>query len=592
MCEDASHPTATCEDASHPTATCEDASHPTATCEDASHPTATCEDASHPTATCEDASHPTATCEDASHPTATCEDSSHPTATCEDACLQRKCTNFCRLEGACGLNARCSMVDNERLPTRKTSEVIPKFFSASKDCEPTQTSQDGVCDLTEKSHQGLCLESAPRLRPVWTISARTLCANSETCGPNASLRTPRPVHLRGRVHSNPQPQRQPCEESDTLHLQCRVSTRCGGLFPGHLSPCAPSLFPRGCRPSQRTLCLGGVSQPTYLEDADCRNSQRRNLPSQDLRSDMDRRSDQKWQNAACVNPCDFPMRNECQLRFQRRTPTVSADTPSETPMLNGNVRSGGRGSELCSTEGLIRQRRDLRRNLRPVWGTSAGVLEDPCGREPVVYQCHATSPGATSASAQKEPSGTPSRRAVSDWPHWFLGFVPLLVRSTPLSPSSSSQAVSSPTVALRACFGASTRARELRALHQAFCSATPGSWARLQMSLSVASGWSTPATRSTPTARSVNPAVTDASGSLCPTARTCPTNRASTGSALPALMHTWYTQAQCKSHTDCEAAKACVDQECVNPCLQPHACGLNAQCRVEDHQAKCQCPLG
>ena len=48
---------------------------------------------------------------------------------------------------------------------------------------------------------------------------------------------------------------------------------------------------------------------------------------------------------------------------------------------------------------------------------------------------------------------------------------------------------------------------------------------------------------------------------------------------------------ECKVNADCPQTKACVSQECVDPCLTT-SCGTNAQCQVDFHTAKCVCRPG
>ena len=42
---------------------------------------------------------------------------------------------------------------------------------------------------------------------------------------------------------------------------------------------------------------------------------------------------------------------------------------------------------------------------------------------------------------------------------------------------------------------------------------------------------------------------------------------------------------------DCPLTKACVAQECVDPCITT-SCGRNAECKVQRHKAICVCPRG
>ena len=50
-------------------------------------------------------------------------------------------------------------------------------------------------------------------------------------------------------------------------------------------------------------------------------------------------------------------------------------------------------------------------------------------------------------------------------------------------------------------------------------------------------------------------------------------------------------QYECLINDDCPLSKACVNQECVDPC-RTTACGTNALCEVDYHQSTCLCPPG
>lgn len=50
---------------------------------------------------------------------------------------------------------------------------------------------------------------------------------------------------------------------------------------------------------------------------------------------------------------------------------------------------------------------------------------------------------------------------------------------------------------------------------------------------------------------------------------------------------------ECQRDEDCEINKKCAPNgACKNPCLEPNACGNNAQCKVVDRKAECSCPPG
>ena len=46
---------------------------------------------------------------------------------------------------------------------------------------------------------------------------------------------------------------------------------------------------------------------------------------------------------------------------------------------------------------------------------------------------------------------------------------------------------------------------------------------------------------------------------------------------------------ECNTNQDCDFDKKCVEGSCKNPCLERQICGVNAQCRSENHEANCVC---
>ena len=47
---------------------------------------------------------------------------------------------------------------------------------------------------------------------------------------------------------------------------------------------------------------------------------------------------------------------------------------------------------------------------------------------------------------------------------------------------------------------------------------------------------------------------------------------------------------ECRSNSECEQTKSCIEGSCVNLCLLPNACGISAQCKSIRHKKKCSCP--
>lgn len=49
------------------------------------------------------------------------------------------------------------------------------------------------------------------------------------------------------------------------------------------------------------------------------------------------------------------------------------------------------------------------------------------------------------------------------------------------------------------------------------------------------------------------------------------------------------TKFECQTNEDCTEENKCVEGFCRNPCFEPGACGINAQCRVVGRRAQCSC---
>lgn len=49
---------------------------------------------------------------------------------------------------------------------------------------------------------------------------------------------------------------------------------------------------------------------------------------------------------------------------------------------------------------------------------------------------------------------------------------------------------------------------------------------------------------------------------------------------------------ECQRNDECSHDKSCVNNNCVNPCLFTDTCGVNTECFVSNHEAKCRCRPG
>lgn len=53
-----------------------------------------------------------------------------------------------------------------------------------------------------------------------------------------------------------------------------------------------------------------------------------------------------------------------------------------------------------------------------------------------------------------------------------------------------------------------------------------------------------------------------------------------------------YPRPECESDSDCSNEKACINQQCRDPCAQANICAQNAECHVQTHRPLCVCRNG
>lgn len=52
------------------------------------------------------------------------------------------------------------------------------------------------------------------------------------------------------------------------------------------------------------------------------------------------------------------------------------------------------------------------------------------------------------------------------------------------------------------------------------------------------------------------------------------------------------TVVECRSNSDCPSDRQCINAQCVNPCVYDTPCAARAECHVRNHVALCRCPIG
>ena len=49
---------------------------------------------------------------------------------------------------------------------------------------------------------------------------------------------------------------------------------------------------------------------------------------------------------------------------------------------------------------------------------------------------------------------------------------------------------------------------------------------------------------------------------------------------------------ECQMDRDCPDNRACINNQCLDPCIIDDPCGKNAQCQTTSHRPVCRCPNG
>jgi len=49
---------------------------------------------------------------------------------------------------------------------------------------------------------------------------------------------------------------------------------------------------------------------------------------------------------------------------------------------------------------------------------------------------------------------------------------------------------------------------------------------------------------------------------------------------------------ECQHDTDCPDNRACIENQCLDPCRIQDPCGKNANCQTSAHRPFCRCPAG
>ena len=49
---------------------------------------------------------------------------------------------------------------------------------------------------------------------------------------------------------------------------------------------------------------------------------------------------------------------------------------------------------------------------------------------------------------------------------------------------------------------------------------------------------------------------------------------------------------ECQHDVDCPDNRACIENQCLDPCIVHSPCGKSAQCETTAHRPVCRCPSG
>lgn len=54
----------------------------------------------------------------------------------------------------------------------------------------------------------------------------------------------------------------------------------------------------------------------------------------------------------------------------------------------------------------------------------------------------------------------------------------------------------------------------------------------------------------------------------------------------------FHHSAHCQLTSECGQDEICLAGQCINPCHQENACGMNSECLMSTHVKQCACPVG
>ncbi|KAG8232833.1 hypothetical protein J437_LFUL013159, partial [Ladona fulva] len=450
------------------------------------------------------------------------------------ACLNLKCRDPC--PGTCGQNARCQTVNHNPICSCPSGYTVPPPKEVGDPCSPSPCGPHSQCRVIGSQPACSCLPNRvgrpPNCRPECVINAEcpsNLACRAERCG-------------------------DPCPGSCGRHAQCvvvkhsPVCTCPQGYTGDPFSFCSPALTPtlipsenlKPCNPSPcgvNAVCrekkgAGACScLPDYYGDpyTGCR-------PQCVLNTDCPR-------GKACLaNKCTDPCPGTCALN-------AHCTVPQHSPSCNCNPGYTGDPFRQCT----------------PIQSTQVQENVDPCKKSPCgPYSICRNVLGRAVCSCQPGCIGSPP----SCRPECSLG------TDCPQLMSCIGQRCRDP------CPGTcGFKARCTVVNHKPLCSCLPGyTGDAFKRCFPIA----------TTTVRPKNPCEPNPCGpnSECRLidgrpACTCQGNFIGTAPNC---------HPECVKNSDCPNNRACLQMKCRDPC--PGHCGINAQCAVVNHKAKCSCPSG
>lgn len=460
------------------------------------------------------------------------------------ACINQKCVDPCR--GACGSNARCEVINHSPICSCNEGQTGDPFRSCqvmrlpppeptyTNPCEPSPCGPNSVCQNVNDKPACQCVQgyvgAPPNCRPECIINPD--CPTNQACI-NQKCKDPCPgscgANAECRVVSHTVSCTCPSEYTGNPFVQCVPKPRVP-INPCSPSPCGPNAECVQKNEAGSCRCIDNYFGNPY---EGCR-------PECVLSSDC--QTDKTCIRNKCQDPCPGICGHNAQCHVINHIPTCTC--------INGFVGDPFKECQIQPTE----PSRDLTDPCNP----------SPCGANSICINRN----GVGVCSCDKEYTGSPPNCR----PECTVN------SECPQNKACHKYKCKNP------CAGTcGTNAKCEVINHNPICSC-PAQMTGDPFVRCYAAPIKLPDEQQPP-ANPCNP-------SPCGLYSTCRTNgNIPSCSCLPNYVGAPPNcRPECIVNTDCPSDKSCIAEKCREPCAG--SCGINSECRVQNHIPICTCPSG